>query len=124
MVGEEDDVAAGEVLEDVVTLDVHVVQDGEVGDGEADAEAGEQPAPEPAVEERLGGLLLGEDAPQEPDARDRSAEPARLISAASLSLRHVLILSRWRARRPRDYFSSVSTARSYFQYCVTLACIS
>ena len=63
MVGEEHDVAARQAVEHLVALDLDVVQDREVGDGEADAEAREQPAPQPAAEEGAGDDGLGEGGP-------------------------------------------------------------
>src|SRR5262249_32781362 len=59
VVGEEDHVLARQLLQDLVALDVDVVEDREVGDGEADAEAREQPAAQPAGEEGAGDDGLG-----------------------------------------------------------------
>jgi hypothetical protein len=64
VVGQEHHVAARQAVEHLVALDVHVVEDREVGDGEAHAETREQPPPQPAAEERAGDHRLGESGPR------------------------------------------------------------
>ena len=61
----------GRSWQDLVALDVDVVQDREVGDGEADAEAGEHPAAQPAARGRCARPAQASPAEQ-PHARDRT----------------------------------------------------
>ena len=80
MVGEEHHVAARQALQHLVALDLDVVEDREVGDGEADAEAREQPAPQPAAEEGAGddGLGEGRRAGRPCSTGSASRDPARV----------------------------------------------
>ena len=71
VVREEHHVAPRQVRQDLVALDVHVVEDREVGDREADTEARQDAAADPAVEEGAGRLPLREHAAEQADARDR-----------------------------------------------------
>ncbi|HEY6948469.1 MAG TPA: hypothetical protein VI297_06595, partial [Gemmatimonadales bacterium] len=76
VVGEEDDTPPRQVLQQLVALDVDVVEDREVGDGEADAEAGEDAPAQPAVEEGAGRQLLRQHAADQAHAGNRAHQAA------------------------------------------------